>query len=597
MDRMLTNLLALILIIVFLAGAAFATTYYVAPNGSDDEEHGTSCEMGFATIQYGIDSASNGDTVVICEGTYTGDGNRDLDTKGKSITITGTDPNDPDVVANTVINCQGAPQGKPPVPANNHRGFYIHSGEDNDCVIQGLTIRNGYVDKDNCIGGGILCENSYPTIRKCVIEACGAAGGGGLYIDNSYLEDDPNIVLISDCIIKNNFSTVGTSPGVNGAGINIVDAIVTIIDCTITGNSATGSPLTQHGGGIDCVWSLVTISRCTISDNSCGAIPPSPDCHSWTGGGIFAVGGVLNLDDCIISGNKAAAGGGGIFWQDTWKGNVAQYWYKATIKNCRIEDNNSNNSVNSKGAGIRIEWNASYTPTKLKLINCNITGNNADVQGGGVYSICEDNTEPNLGIFNCTIADNNAAGNPNGKNAYLDTYSRTIIKDSILWCDNNVPLYVENNATVDVSYSDIKGGWEGMGNISSDPGFKDPCNGDYHLEADSLCIDAGDPNEPTDPNIYNPYEPNEKDLDSEDRVANGDCKGGAVVDMGADEFAYYYIGDFDDECDVDFVDFAIMALYWLQNQPLVDIAPPPDGDGIVDVRDLKILCENWLAGK
>lgn len=57
------------------------------------------------------------------------------------------------------------------------------------------------------------------------------------------------------------------------------------------------------------------------------------------------------------------------------------------------------------------------------------------------------------------------------------------------------------------------------------------------------------------------------------------------------------IGDFDGDSDVDFVDFAILANSWQLNDPLRDIAPPSAGDGIVDINDLDVLCDNWLAGK
>jgi len=56
-------------------------------------------------------------------------------------------------------------------------------------------------------------------------------------------------------------------------------------------------------------------------------------------------------------------------------------------------------------------------------------------------------------------------------------------------------------------------------------------------------------------------------------------------------------GRLDGSYSVDSVDFAILANYWLQSNPLVDIAPPPAGDGIVDFKDLIVLFENWLAGK
>ena len=57
------------------------------------------------------------------------------------------------------------------------------------------------------------------------------------------------------------------------------------------------------------------------------------------------------------------------------------------------------------------------------------------------------------------------------------------------------------------------------------------------------------------------------------------------------------LGDFDADCAVDFADYVILTNYWLTDELLVDIAPTPAGDGIVDQRDLDILCENWLFGK
>jgi len=38
---------------------------------------------------------------------------------------------------------------------------------------------------------------------------------------------------------------------------------------------------------------------------------------------------------------------------------------------------------------------------------------------------------------------------------------------------------------------------------------------------------------------------------------------GETVDMGAYEFDWIYVGDLDDDCDVDFLDFAVMAGHWL----------------------------------
>ena len=86
-------------------------------------------------------------------------------------------------------------------------------------------------------------------------------------------------------------------------------------------------------------------------------------------------------------------------------------------------------------------------------------------------------------------------------------------------------------------------------------------------------------------------------FDGRERIVDGDCNSTEIVDMGAYEFTSAYYGDFDGDCDVDFEDFAVLAGHWMGDELLVDIAPTPSGDAIVDERDLNILCENWLIGK
>jgi hypothetical protein len=45
---------------------------------------------------------------------------------------------------------------------------------------------------------------------------------------------------------------------------------------------------------------------------------------------------------------------------------------------------------------------------------------------------------------------------------------------------------------------------------------------------------------------------------------------------------------------VDFRDYCRLSQYWLQDEPSVDIAPPPFGDGIVNFQEVEVLAENWL---
>ena len=55
------------------------------------------------------------------------------------------------------------------------------------------------------------------------------------------------------------------------------------------------------------------------------------------------------------------------------------------------------------------------------------------------------------------------------------------------------------------------------------------------------------------------------------------------------------IVDFGGDGKVNFKDYCILAQYWLQDEPSVDIAPPPYGDGKVDWEDAAIFAGAWLT--
>lgn len=121
----------------------------------------------YPTIQAGINAASDGDTVLVADGTYTGTGNKDLDFGGRAIVVKSENG-----AGSCIIDCE-----------NDGRGFYFHSDEDSTSVLSGFKIINGYA-AGSCYpfayGGGIFCEDSSPTITHCVLmnNLADSLGGG-----------------------------------------------------------------------------------------------------------------------------------------------------------------------------------------------------------------------------------------------------------------------------------------------------------------------------------------------------------------------------------------------------------------------------------
>lgn len=230
------------IILLFTAAAASAATRLVPAQ--------------YPNIQTAIDDCNNGDTVIVAPGTYTGPGNRDIDFRGKPITV--RSENGPE---NCIIDCSD------PERWYAHRGFCFHSGEDANSVLRGFTITNGRVGgcPRSAGGGAILCSSSSPTISDCIIVKNWAVGvcrdlgsaGGGIFLDQS----SP---AIANCMIVGNVSNEGGE----GAGIFCRQSSPVIANCTVCDNS---------GDGIMCYdGSCPVIINCVFWANSSRQIVGEP---------------------------------------------------------------------------------------------------------------------------------------------------------------------------------------------------------------------------------------------------------------------------------------------------------------------------------
>jgi hypothetical protein len=171
--------------------------------------------------------------------------------------------------------------------------------------------------------------------------------------------------------------------------------------------------------------------------------------------------------------------------------------------------------------------NTSWGAAGMVIDHSSVTITNtlvADNTDGAIFVVSPVSTSdpPSSLIVNgSTIANNCALHSPECSGIFC-SLSTCVAVNSIVWGHEGEDFAGHNYYA---TFSDIEMGLEGEGNISEDPRFIDPANGDYHLRPDSPCIDAG-----TNESAA------ETDWERNPRPLDGDLDGAPVVDMGADEF-------------------------------------------------------------
>ncbi len=514
-----------------ITNPARARTIHINAQGTGD----------YPTIQTAVDDANDLDIIICADGTYTGDGNRDIDYMGKAIIV--QSENGPE---NCVVDCEGT-------TSERHRGFYFHSGEDANSVVSGFTITNGY---GWIGGGGILCEQSGPTIENCRFESNrGYDCGGGIY------NADQSSPTIRSCTFYENQSGWGgaiynlrSSPSITGCtfsncssfeggAIASDDSQPTVIDCTFQNNTAffaggaitdrncqsvviactfTGNYVFDHsgainqsgGGAINQYGGHLLLEGCEFADNTADY-----------GGGAFT-DGQLDLKQCVFEGNSARQTGGAI----KGLGNIA-------IENCRFDYNYARaggaislsdaegvstllsctfmfNSASWAGGAMSLTGNVALescalignssqtggaiaNSASLELANCILAGN-----GGGIFNGGE------VTLTNCTLT-----GNVSAETGAIYGWGPATLTNCIVWGNIN-GLFTFSTVQIDgmpliVNFSCVEGssdepGWiervDGTGNIDADPLFVRPGNwddggtpaywsddswieGDYHLKS------------------------------------------------------------------------------------------------------------------
>lgn len=460
----------------------------------------------YPAIQSAIDDANNGDTIIVSPDTY----KENINFSGKLITVTSTDPNDPNVVAATIID------GNEPADSNFASVVTFDSGEDNNSVLTGFTITGGSGTwlpiswkykglRWNRCGGGAVCYNmSAPKISKNLFINNTAGHGGGIYIYGDPVNpngpSNPPIhisPIIKDNIFINNKAITDhgfTPPDTNYPCNNNSDggAIVCFQGCDaiITGNIFIDNGAYGYGGAIHLrQWCNGRIENNYFTKNSSmiGAAihitySSSPEItvnyiennNSSSGAAIY----VYYLSEPVINYNI-------IRLNSSLNGIIGiHYDSGGEIKNNIIEKNTEGATIILTGSSPYIRHNTIYDNEKYGIL-------------------CNGDSSPE-------IENNIIAATRDGYGIAAGSAAQPTIRYNNIW-SNKLGNYGPN-------VEDLTGT---EGNISAKPLFIDEPTPLLHLNYTSPCINAGDPN-------FIP-QAHETDIDGNARTMN------TRTDIGADE--------------------------------------------------------------
>jgi T5SS/PEP-CTERM-associated repeat protein len=371
------------------------------------------------------------------------------------------------------------------------RCLYITNG----VSFSGFTLTNGAAD----VGAGVWCESPSSVVSNCVMVGNTAETGNG-YGGAAYQG------TLNNCVLSSNSAWWGG--GVYSSAVN---------NCTLSGNwgnlggSAYGSTLigcilssnaTPNGGGGAY---LCTLNNCLLATNS----------GNWAGGAWDCT-----LTNCTLTGNSSSQVGGGAF--------------SCTLNNCTL----SYNFVGSDAVTLQCcGWSAGGGAAFSTLNNCLLLNNAAHVyiiyetDGGGAYNCSLNNclvignyadgagAGGGGGLFGGTANVCTVVGNSSGYYAGGGGIQGTTVNNCIIV--NNKHQGVANNYNGGVfAFTCTSPVPYGRGNIDVNPIFVNSGAGDYHLQTNSPCINAGN----------NDYVTASTDFDGNPRVVGG------TVDLGAYEF-------------------------------------------------------------
>lgn len=330
-----------------------------------------------------------------------------------------------------------------------------------------------FVDKDN--SSGVETGTSWSTALTRIqdgIDAAAAIGGGEVWVaEGNYGETraDANgsVVLRPGVHVFGGFTGTETQRAQRDWGVN-----VTVID----GSAARAGAPAYHvvAGAND-----ATLDGFVVM----GGVADNSNSSRDRGAGMFNQNASPAISNCVFRNNIAVYAGGAMYNGDA---------SSPVVTACRFEENSASGSFLSSGLGGAVY---STGARNLEFINCLFIGNEAratlfnDGVGGALYNF---DSIPRL--TNCSFYNNRSYGaffsNGAGGGIY-NRLSSPVVANCILWADVPNEIVNSGGGGALVTFSDIRGGYAGTGNLNTDPQYVDAPAGNLELSSTSLCLDAG----------------------------------------------------------------------------------------------------------
>ncbi len=286
--------------------------------------------------------------------------------------------------------------------------------------------------------------------------------------------------------------------------------------CVLRNGRAVGaSGADQDGGAIYCYRSANVLFRhCTFVDNYAAD----------EGGALFLdLQSDIRVEETRFLNNEAYFSGGAIHCHSSapvivnsvldsnastiFAGGIAA-WYDAhfRLENVKV--------INCTAGTVCGFYSVASNPV---MVGCLFAGNTSTLGSGGGGGLTSGS---NVRLINTTIANNTSYQGGGGVWVYV---SSATITNSIVWMNQPDEIAPAGGSTVTVSYSDVFGGWPGVGNLNLNPDFVGIGPDPYAPGETSPCVDSANPDTT---GLGLP----ELDLAGHPRVVNG------RVDMGAYEY-------------------------------------------------------------